>query len=365
MRTSTVCCLLSIIACSPPRAVSEPEPVAEPVVTRPLVEPPPIVVTPANPAVLGGQLATLDDAVAVADVEADRVLLVDPDSGQRLADTTMPEWSQPFRPTEGADGMLWVSLRRAETVVGLDPQTLETRATVRTCVEPRGLAAEPDGSMWVACADGQLVHFDASGVRERLRTAPDLRDVVFDAARETLWVSRFRSAEVLEFGVEGALLRHHRLPGWSFMGDRRVAYTARVAWRMIAHPEGGVVLVHQRHRETSVNVLADHRPTNPEVPTGAYGMPGPRVLDPEVIRRERCSGVLHGAVTHLPGGTEPARTTTALLAAVLATDLQIDEEGRLIVAVAGAEPDSDAPGRLLLVDEESFTATDPCHELAP
>jgi len=328
-----------------------------------------VVVTPANPAVLGGQIAVLGQTVAIADVDGDRVLLVDAASGDLRASAPVEPSSHPFRPTVGADGTLWVSLRRAEAVVGLDPETLETRASIRTCVEPRGLAAEPDGSMWVACGDGQLVHFDAAGVRGRERTLNDLRDVVIDANTGALWVSRFRSAEVLRIEPDGSYVRRRLLPSWAFLGQfqRGVTYLPRVAWRMVAHPDGGVVVVHQRERVSPVDVRTAVTPTGETVSRGYGGtviVDDPQIgeVPDDVIRDETCSGILHGAVTHIRDGSAPSRTTTALLSAVLPVDLAVTDDRRILVAVAGAEPGTDAPGRLLVVDDTSFDTDNPCHE---
>ena len=184
--------------------------------TTPLEELAPEPTVPAEAAratlpVFGGTLHIAEDGhtAIVGDVQGDRLILVDTDSGARTATIDLPAGATPFRITD-ADGTAWVSLRGSGQVGVVD---LTTGALVDTwdgCLEPRGLDTD-DSSVFLACASGELVTFDrATGARRSVRVEKDLRDVIVQDG--ALWVSRLRSAEVLRVGFDGAILDRQAPP---------------------------------------------------------------------------------------------------------------------------------------------------------
>jgi mono/diheme cytochrome c family protein len=114
------------------------------------------------------------------------------------------------------------------------------------CAYPRGVAvADAEQVVHVACSEGKLVSLstvasETTPVRT-LTLDHDLRDVV--VASDGLWVSRFRSAEVLRLDAAGAVVRRTSLPNSVSGVDQSIS---SVAWRMVAGANGGVVVVHQR-----------------------------------------------------------------------------------------------------------------------
>lgn len=121
--------------------------------------------------------------------------------------------------------------------IDLSSGNVETEAAV--CEEPRGTTLSEDGaSLYVACADGELVSLATKDLNEtrRLKLAPDLRDVqVFE---EGLVVSRFRKGEILVLDAEGEVTET-----WHPDDDEDLGQ-AGVAWRMIVD-QGQIYLLYQ------------------------------------------------------------------------------------------------------------------------
>ncbi len=120
---------------------------------------------------------------------------------------------------------------------------------------PRAARVAYDASLdaiHVACAGGELVTLPASGgpAVRKLRLAPDLRDVVVEGDR--LLVSRFRSAETLVVGPDGAVLSRRTLPVFYSNGFANSEYAPSVAWRMAPLAGGGALMVHQRSMSSKV-----------------------------------------------------------------------------------------------------------------
>ncbi|MEO0602107.1 MAG: cytochrome c, partial [Myxococcota bacterium] len=221
----------------------------------------------------------------------------------------------------------------------------------------------------VACASGRLVQFDANGLRLELDVAGDLRDVVIDDVTGKLWVSRFKSAEVLLVDRSGPL-EVFRVPGFvdelppSFVDSE---FDPAVAWRMVADPEGGVVIVHQRARLTPVDIRVPSEPVPPEVererPPVYYSpvelIPAPVLPDDTV-----CSGIVHGALTRLDADRSQ-ETTPAIRAASLPTDLAIGPDGTAYVAAAGAREGTRADASVIAIDGSAFAPGSGCYEPAP
>src|SRR5688572_22036263 len=200
---------------------------------------------PPPPPLAGGTLlVTADDRFAVAaDPDRDRIWVVDMDEPRLVGAIELDRGEEPGRAAEDAAGRVHVLLRRGGAVLTLDPETATTIARRPICVAPRGIAFAPDaGVLHVACLHGELRTIDpATGavVRDRILPA-DLRDVAVDRIDGTLYVSRWRAAEVLVLDVDGAVVETLR-PTSLRIGE--ATFVPAIAARMTAGPESGVVVV--------------------------------------------------------------------------------------------------------------------------
>lgn len=284
------------------------------------------------PAALNGGtlLVTRDGALAVAADEArDRLSVVDLNGERWLGEVAFARGAEPGRVVEGEAGTVYVVLRRAGAIAAV---SLGTRAIIGeypVCAAPRGAAFDPDAAeLHVACASGRFVTLSASGAPLReVRLPNDLRDVVLENGN--LWVSRFRSAEVLRLDTSGAIAE--RLAPPTLVRSRLDAdfvtisaeFEPNTAWRMTANPAGGVAMVHQRSTTEEISL-------EPEASGAtAYGSAG-----------GNCNGILRSSVTtferggRVSSGPDVART--------LPVDLVMLPDGRALVLGAG-KSDVNAP----------------------
>jgi len=138
------------------------------------------------------------------------------------------------------------------------------------CSEPRGVAYDPaTDQLHVACTSGELVSFAASGGEptRRLRIDGDLRDVVVSGSQ--LIVTRFRTAEVLTVGADGAVVDRVAPPivkrpdasGGHGPGPTPssplVDAVPAVAWRAVALPDGRLLVAHQRQIKSQLGMMQD------------------------------------------------------------------------------------------------------------
>ena len=259
------------------------------------------------PAVSGGTLRVLSDGVTAvaADPDRDQVYVVDISARTVTATIALDPGDEPGRVIEDGAGRVHVALRHGGAVATFDPrQPALIRQAV--CASPRGLAYEAASDLvHVACADGELVSLPASGgpAVRTLRLDRDLRDVVVDGAR--LRVSRFRSAELLTVEANGTVSKRTGMPEFKAMTARAgQRFTAGTAYQMVATPDGGVAILHQR------GVVDPIRPT-----PGGYGGFNP------------CDSIVHAAVSAVaPDGT--VKTGPVLAGLVLAVDMAISPDGR-------------------------------------
>jgi mono/diheme cytochrome c family protein len=249
----------------------------------------------------GGTLhVTRDGTLAVAaDPDRDRVSIVDLVRGAVAATYTLRDGDDPGRVTEDAGGNLYVVLRGAGAVASFDRDGTE-RFRAPVCPAPQGIDFDESAGLYVACDTGELVTLGTDGlVLRSVRVERDLRDVV--AAGDGLYVSRFRSAEILRLDPEGAIAERLTLPEIQGM-------VASVAWRMV-ESGSGVLVVHQRARASGVGVGPS-----------AYG--------------GNCAGpIVQTAVTRIEAGG--VLTTTNLRGVVLPVD--VGTNGTVVaLAAAGA-----------------------------
>ena len=198
--------------------------------------------------VVGGTLLVTRDGqtIVAADPDRDAVFLID-EASRVVTKVPLSRGDEPGRIAEGAEGTLFVALRRAGALVAIDPRSAAVVRKEAVCGSPRGLAYDAkSASIYVACRSGQLLTLDAQTL-SRTRTLqldPDLRDVI--VREHDLVVTRFLSAEVMVIADDGSVSRRARPP--STCGD------ATVAFRALALPGGQVALAHQISSTDSVGV---------------------------------------------------------------------------------------------------------------
>ena len=266
--------------------------------------------------VSGGTLLVLRDqrTAIVADPDRDQVLVVDLVKLAVKRTLTLDARAEPGRAADDAAGHVHLLLRGSGKLLTFDPATGDTLGTRSVCKYPRGLAvSDAEQVVHVACAEGSLVTLSTTAtVDAPVRTVTldqDLRDVVIGS--NGLWVSRFRSAEILRLDTAGKLLSRVTLPpSKSALGDS----VSSVAWRMVASANGGVLVVHQRAFTGEV------------VPSpGGYGASGV------------AGGIVESAVS-MVGEDGVAQGTSLALQAPLPVDIaQSTLSGRLLLASAAIE----------------------------
>ena len=256
----------------PPDLLTPPRPVNTAFLDPRIEAAPPVSLADAPPPISGGTLHVLSSgAIAVvADPDRDRILTVDLVARAVLGTATLPADAEPTRIAEDAVGRVHVVLRGAGAVFSFDPEHVEDGASRAVCTNPRGIAYDADSdALLVACLGGELASLPAGGgtVTSTRKLDRDLRDVV--VRRSRLFVSRFRSAELLELDREGRLLERHLPATTDRFGDvlvntrdtvgLDVGNAPSVAWRAVpvSAPLGSrdgdsVLMVHQRASEAEV-----------------------------------------------------------------------------------------------------------------
>jgi len=315
-------------------------------------------VTP--PAISGGTLSvTADGAFAiVADPDRDRISIVELAS-RRVAHTIeLSPGDEPGRSVEDDQKHVHVALRRSGEVIDLDPQTGSILARRAVCKAPRGLGFEPStGLLHVACAEGKLVSLPAAGgaAVRTLSLGADLRDVLVRGSE--LWVTRFKSAEVLRVSSTGALTTTAKIPqGQGVLtqpaGDgaqfgntlKDVAVDAGTAWRAVSNPAGGAVIVHQQGVADEIEV------TKPSASGSAYGGSG-------MMGGFGCDGIVKNAVTTV--SADGTMVTTPFSGAPLPVDVAVSAN-QAWIAVAHAGPlDLEAPRPSLIFPDNNDLAPQP------
>lgn len=196
------------------RGATGPAPTFGAVVTQ-AVPPPPI----AGGTLLAGKRG---GPSLVADPDRHALYVVDVRKGTSRT-ILLPESDEPGRAVHDAAGRAHVAMRASGDLVTIDLASATILARRSACVAARGVAYDAkEDAVVVACSEGGLGVFPAAGgaALRRIATDRDVRDVWVTG--DTIFVSRFRSAEVLTFDRTGSLVRRRPMPG------------ANVAWRMTA-----------------------------------------------------------------------------------------------------------------------------------
>ncbi len=311
---------------------------------------------PALP-ITGGTLSVSTDGkyAVAADPERDTLSVVDLTSPALVATVALEPGDEPGRSVFDASGRVHVALRRAGALVDIDPATgtvLERRAV---CKAPRGIAYDAvTDLLHVACADGKLVSLSAQG-GEPVRTLAldaDLRDVIVRGSE--LWLTRFKSAELLRLDATGALKERSKLPlgsgqllrpieGDQFGGVEAVPVTldAEVAWRTIPTSDGGVMVVHQHAVNDEIEIDA------PTATGSSYGGGG---FD--------CGGIVRNSIALV--SSSGAAQSQEFVSAPLAVDVAISPDQNTIVVANPGTRDMFAPRpTLVFPDEENGGMSEP------
>ncbi len=298
-------------------------------------------VTP--PSISGGTLSVTADgrSAIVADPDRDRLSIVDLSTLTVRHTIELQPGDEPGRSVEDAQKRVHVALRRGGAIVSIDPESGSVVERRAVCKAPRGIGFEPlTGLLHVACAEGKLVSLPAAG-GEAVRTLTfdaDLRDVLVRGSE--LWVTRFKSAEVLRVSSAGLLDKTVRIPqGQGFLtqpisenefsgsSQKTVAVDAGTAWRAVSNAAGGAVIVHQQGVADEIQV------TKPSVSGSAYG-------GGDMGGGFGCNGIVKNAITTVsPDGTS---VTMPFSGAPLPVDVAVSNQGWIAIAHAGPA-DSTAP----------------------
>jgi mono/diheme cytochrome c family protein len=266
-------------------------------------------------------LVTRDGKLLVAtDPDRDQIYFIDAVAHELSHTRKLQAGDQPGRAVEDTAGRIHVALRGGHAIASLsrEPEAAIERRTV--CALPRGLAFDAaHDTLQVACAEGELVTVAAApsgAITRTLDTERDVRDVIVRG--EQLFLSRFRSAELLQLDSSGALIQRWEPPTSVrqetvrtdiSLTSQSVESTATTAWRAIDVAGKGTALLHQRARVTEVSV-------NP----GGYGVGG-------------CGGGI--VETSVTIGLEGDHSVSADISDVeLAVDVAADPTGA-VLAIAG------------------------------
>jgi len=300
------------------------------------------------PPISGGTLlATADGSTVVAaDPDRDQVHFVGVEGMNVLHTRTLNKGDEPGRVIEDAAGRIHVVLRGARAIATLtrEPESEITRREV--CAIPRGIAYDvASDRLHVSCAEGALVTLDAAPSSimptRTVDLGTDIRDVL--VREDKLYVTRFRSAELLVLNADGEL-EETRVPQSVARDEERleqegdncspsfvsklvhVETTPNVAWRAIDVPGSGITVLHQRSRTDEVKTSA-----------GGYGSGG-------------CGmGIVQSSITT---GMESTRAMSAdLVDVTLAVDVATDPEGILLAVAA---PGNHGVGSQVHVVQTSF-----------
>lgn len=298
----------------------------------------------ALPPVAGGTLVvTRAGWIVAGDPDHASIWVLDPRNASVVGRLALGPEDEPGRMAEDADGRVHVVLRRAGTLLTLDPGTVRELGRHPVCPSPRGVAWDPSGArLWVACLGGALLALGSDGdVERRFELDRDLRDVVVTEAG--LFVSRFRSAELLTVHPErGEILARRRATPQNIPSRSGPELIANVAWRSRPSPDGGVLMLHQLSVSTQVNVDG----------AGYAGL---------FCR----NGVVAPAVTWFPPAGDVLESTGPMGFAPLALDVvpvPTESGVRTVVAVGASEEGGQAG--LWSTLEVSAPPGDPCASLA-
>ena len=289
----------------------------------------PIVsLTAPPPPISGGTLVAMQDGqlAVAADPDRDTIWIVNLTTPKLKSSIALTPGDEPGRGVEDGARRVHIALRGGGAVITVDPALGTIVDRTKVCPAPRGIAYDATlDRIHVACAGGELVTLPAAGgaATRTLLLDRDLRDIIVSGKQ--LLVSRFRSAELLAIEADGTISSRTTPAGFVsgnvHNGD---TFLPAVAWRTIAAPTGGVLMLHQRGLATAINTSS---------PSSYGGF-------------SSTSAIVHGSISALAPNT-PSVAWPAITSAVVPVDLAISPLGdQLAIASAGAASSST---RVLLV----------------
>lgn len=257
-----VCALLLLAGCGP-----EPTPFSDFGSSSHDTAPP----SAAGQALWGASVTQVAPGVAaVADTRDDSVQLVDATTGATDA-VRFPRGSRPSRIAPVEPDEFLVVLRGSGQVARVRRGSV--RETSDVCAEPRGVAWDAvERRVLVACAGGELVSLSSAG-RQVMNVGEELRDVL--VVGRAVWVTTFRTAELLELDSGGAVVTRlsppkHAVTRTTARGPTALTFTPRLAWRTVVSGDH-VVMAHQEHLDDDVVLLTSTPGTLPTTPPPYYG----------------------------------------------------------------------------------------------
>ncbi len=292
------------------------------------------------PPLQGGTLEASASWIFASDPDRDAFHIIQIETGTIAKTFSLPSGSQPGR-VVADDAQVWVTLRALGEIrrYSYDLNWSET-AVMSICERIADLAIDFSNRQgWATCLEGELVKFDTANgeVLQSFTLGPDLRDIVIQGT--DIFVSKFRAAEVLVLDTSGELKTTLRPQ----VGAGSVP---SVAWRMRAHPQGGVALAHQIARPGSTE-----RPIFVDKNINAYGDSGACRVS-----------VMPSSITHLRLGAAQ-RGGRPIGNSVLPIDFALDGDflrPEVAVACAGNRNNRDpGPPALVQTSEATYLTSDP------
>lgn len=302
----------------------------------------------------GGTLAISSDGnfAIAADPERNTVSIANLRTSRLVRQVTLNPGDEPGRVTIDSDrGIAHVALRNAGELAAIDLASGVVLRRTAACPAPRGAAFDgTSDTVFVACADGQLVALSAGSGEEqwRERIAVDLRDVV--VTRDELVVTRFKSAEAIRVTKQGIVVSKSQASNVDHLRNGAVhTFDPNAAWRAVGTPEGDVVMVHQR---AQVDVVGP-------APSNGLSAPASPVYYGGGDTLTNCDSIVHGAITTF-GPSGRTASSGPLSDAVMPVDVAVSGDW-IAIAVAGS-PDVNAPRPFMVTD---FGSVPPRTPLTP
>ncbi|MDB4974666.1 MAG: hypothetical protein JWN48_3007 [Myxococcaceae bacterium] len=303
------------------------------------------------PSISGGTLtvSSAGDLAVAADPDRDALYLISLLDAQ-VRTVQFPQGSEPGRVLLDTTGGVHVALRSSGVVARVDSASASVLVSTKACQLPRGLAHDASkNELLIACASGELVVLDATTHAEHTRTFIDLdlRDVVVGKGGER-FVSRYRSAELLQLGADGKVLGNtqpmvSKAQRFDFQpdigattsevkplppsialtgGGRIVSLSATLAWRLVGMPDGSFAMLHQQSQDDEVVISQ----------AGGYG--------------GGCQPITQPAITCYDAHGKPQREPALLGGGALMVDVAVSPDGRYFALAKPGEYLRDERGTL-------------------
>ena len=299
----------------------------------------------APPAISGGTLTVMADgsSAIVADPARDLVTVVDLVSLTPKFTVNLQPGDEPGRSVEDGAKLIHVALRRSGVVTTINPATGTVVDRRAVCKAPRGIAYDHNTELvHVACAEGKLVSLSAlSGAVSRTLTLDtDLRDVLVRGSE--LWVSRFKTAEMLRIDSTGVVSSRVSVPPSQTIlqipppanqanlggpASKQATAQPEVAWRAIPNPSGGAMVIHQLAVSDNIDIMP------PSAEGSAYGGGG--------LGGFGCSGIVQNELTSV--AADGSVISTPFSGPPLPVDVAMSPNGAWLAVAHAGPADAQAP----------------------